>query len=422
MTLAQIISLLIIGMIFFINLRKGSDFFSPGKLFALVWAFVIFITEFKFSSLQREWSLYSWIVLLTGLFSFIVGTFIVYVINITRPFNSLQNLREVIQTKDKYNFHNLYFVILIIFTLYSFSYLVEVIQFGGLPILSAFPDRARMDLGIFGLHLFVNAQPVLLFLCVEYFVLKSNDRKKNLIVGLIFFFTFASYFLLLERYNYFLLFVMVFGFLYYGSKIITFKKLFITIIVFIYLVELLQSIRISRYASQFIYIISKMKYSMDYAAFTGPYMYITMNLENFTRGVDIIREHSCGLLSADWIAALTGIKHQAAEYFGIDSRKYITTTYNTFPFMWDYFYDFGLVGVAVLPMILGFWISTIYYKMKTSNELKWLVIYAFAIFVIMFSFFTNVMSSLNTISNLFILWIAHNFFIIKKEMNAHYTT
>jgi hypothetical protein len=116
MTLAQIISLLIIGMILFFNLRKGSDFFSPGKLFALVWAFVIFMTEFKFSSLQREWSLYSWIVLLTGVSSFLVGTFMVYVINITRPFNSLQNLREVIQTKDKYNFHNLYFVIVIIFS------------------------------------------------------------------------------------------------------------------------------------------------------------------------------------------------------------------------------------------------------------------------------------------------------------------
>lgn len=422
MTLAQIISLLIIGMILFFNLRKGSDFFSPGKLFALVWAFVIFITEFKFSSLQREWSLYSWIVLLTGVSSFLVGTFMVYVINITRPFNSLQNLREVIQTKDKYNFHNLYFVIVIIFSLYSFSYLVEVVQLGGLPLLSAFPDRARMELGIFGLHLFVNSIPILLFLCIEYFVLKSNDRKKKFIVGSIFFFSFASYFFLLERYHYFLLFVMAFGLLYYGSKIITFKKSIITIIVFIYLINLLQSIRISRYAAQFFYIISKMKYSMDYAAFTGPYMYVTMNLENFSRGVDNIREHSYGLLSADWIAALTGIKHPAAEYFGINSGKYITSSFNTFPFMWDYFYDFGLVGVAVLPMILGFWISTIYYKMRTSSELKWMVIYAFFIFVIIFSFFTNVMTSLNTISNLFILWIAHNFFIIKKEMNANYTT
>jgi oligosaccharide repeat unit polymerase len=422
MTLAQIISLLIIGMILFFNLRKGSDFFSPGKLFALVWAFVIFMTEFKFSSLQREWSLYSWIVLLTGVSSFLVGTFMVYVINITRPFNSLQNLREVIQTKDKYNFHNLYFVIVIIFSLYSFSYLVEVVQLGGLPLLSAFPDRARMELGIFGLHLFVNSIPILLFLCIEYFVLKSNDRKKKFIVGSIFFFSFASYFFLLERYHYFLLFVMAFGLLYYGSKIITFKKSIITIIVFIYLINLLQSIRISRYAAQFFYIISKMKYSMDYAAFTGPYMYVTMNLENFSRGVDNIREHSYGLLSADWIAALTGIKHPTAEYFGINSGKYITSSFNTFPFMWDYFYDFGLVGVAVLPMILGFWISTIYYKMRTSSELKWMVIYAFFIFVIIFSFFTNVMTSLNTISNLFILWIVHNFFIVKKEMNANYTT
>ena len=422
MTLAQIISLLIIGMILFFNLRKGSDFFSPGKLFALVWAFVIFITEFKFSSLQREWSLYSWIVLLTGVSSFLVGTFMVYVINITRPFNSLQNLREVIQTKDKYNFHNLYFVIVIIFSLYSFSYLVEVVQLGGLPLLSAFPDRARMELGIFGLHLFINSIPILLFLCIEYFVLKSNDRKKKFIVGSIFFFSFASYFFLLERYHYLLLFVMAFGLLYYGSKIITFKKSIITIIVFIYLINLLQSIRISRYAAQFFYIISKMKYSMDYAAFTGPYMYVTMNLENFSRGVDNIREHSYGLLSADWIAALTGIKHPASEYFGINSGKYITSSFNTFPFMWDYFYDFGLVGVAVLSMILGFWISTIYYKMRTSSELKWMVIYAFFIFVIIFSFFTNVMTSLNTISNLFILWIVHNFFIIKKEMNANYTT
>jgi oligosaccharide repeat unit polymerase len=422
MTLAQFISLFIIGMIICINLIKGSDFFSPGKLFALVWSFVIFITEFKFSRLQHDWSLYTWIVLLTGLFSFIIGTFVAYVINITKPVHPLPDLREVIQTKDKYNFHNLYFIILIIFSLYTFSYIVEVILAGGLPIMSAFPDRARMELGIFGLHLFVNSIPVLLFLCVEYFVLKSNDRKKKIIVGSIFFFSFASYSFLLERYHYFLLFVMILGLLYYGSKIITFKKLFIAIFAFIYLIELLQSIRISRYATQFFYIISKMKYSMKYAAFTAPYMYVTMNLENFSRGVDNIREHSYGLLSADWIAALTGIKHPAAEYFGINSGNYVTSNFNTFPFIWDYFYDFGLIGVAILPMILGFWISSIYYKMRTSCELKWMVIYAFFIFVIIFSFFTNVMTSLNTVSNLFILWIVHNYFITKKEMKANYST
>jgi len=414
MTIIQTISLIIILIIVVLGFYKRNDFFSPGRLFSLVWAVSIFVTEFKYSGFQKEWSSYSWFVLILGLISFLLGTFISYVLHISKHADSIKVLRKSIQSNDIVDFDKLYLTIKVLFLCYTISFIVEVIQFGTIPILSAFPDKARVDFGMFGFHLFIGIVSSIMFLCVEYLVLKSKNRKHKLLVIAILLITFASYFLLLQKFNYILLFVLILVFCYYGSHLLTFKKLLIAFVAFGGFIIFLQSIRLSRYANEFFYVISKMKYSRDYAMFTGPYMYVTMNLENFARGVDVMSRHSYGLMTADWLAALTGIKHWAIEYFGVDYRKYVTTTYNTYPFLWDYYYDFGLMGVFIFPLITGIWISSIYYKMRITKKIKWVVIYSFFGFVILFSFFYNNLTSLNMTTNLFVLWLIHSIFIVPK--------
>ncbi|MFW9952802.1 MAG: O-antigen polymerase, partial [Candidatus Thorarchaeota archaeon] len=302
-------------------------------------------------------------------------------------------------------------IIVFLFIAYIISYIVEVISFGNLPILSPDPDRARVDFGIFGFHLFVNLQPVLMFLCVEYFILKTDRKKHYLIVSLIFIITFITFFFLLQRYNFILIFIISFCFLYYASKIINFKKILITTVIFILLLGVLQSIRLSRYAADFHYVISKMKYSRDYAMYTWPYMYIVMNLENFAEGVEKLDKNSYGLLTGDWLMAITGIKHWASEYFNINYRELVYSSYNTYPFLWDYYFDFGMIGVFFLSLLEGLIIGFIYYRMKISGELKWIALYSFFFFVLIISFFTNPMTSLNIVVNIIVVWFVHHFLI-----------
>ncbi|MEE9450791.1 MAG: O-antigen polymerase [Ignavibacteriaceae bacterium] len=415
MTIPQIISLLIIILIIAVSLKKHTDLFSPAKVFSLIWAVVILLTEFKFSGYQNNWTLFSWFTLTTGLCSFLLGLYITYYLYLGKPLIPIKTIRESIQITDKFDLRKLLIIIVLLFTAYFISYIVEVISFGTLPILSPNPDQARIDFGIFGFHLFVNLEPILLFFCLEYLVLKTKRKKKKFIVISIFIISFVSYFFLLQRYNYFLFFVISIGFLYYASKIINLKKILIVAIVFISFLSVLQSIRLSKYAADFHYVISKMEYSKDYAMFTWPYMYIVMNLENLAVGVEKLDDNSYGLLTGDWLMASTGIKHWAKEYFNIDKQKYLYSAYTTSPFIWDYYYDFGLGGVFSLSLLVGIIVGLFYYKMRITGELKWIVIYSFFLFVIVISFFTNPLTSLNIIVSIFVLWFTHHFFLISQS-------
>ena len=411
MTFAQLISLLIIIFIIAISFKKNADLFSPAKVFSFTWAIAILLTEFKFSGYQNEWTSFSWIVLIVGLFSFLLGLYIAYYLYLYKPLIPIKSIREKTQKKNRFDLQKLLIIIVFLFIAYIVSYIVEVISFGTLPILSPNPDRARVDFGIFGFHLFVNLQPVLMFLCVEYFILKTDRKKHYLIVSLIFIITFITFFFLLQRYNFILIFIISFCFLYYASKIINFKKILIVTVIFILLLGVLQSIRLSRYAADFHYVISKMKYSRDYAMYTWPYMYIVMNLENFAEGVEKLDKNSYGLLTGDWLMAITGIKHWASEYFNINYRELVYSSYNTYPFLWDYYFDFGMIGVFFLSLLEGLIIGLIYYRMKISGELKWIALYSFFFFVLIISFFTNPITSLNIVANIIVVWFVHHFLI-----------
>jgi len=410
----QIILLFIFAFLVIYWFSTKLDIFSPAKVFSTIWIVAIILTLFKFSGYQFTWSTYSWIILLVGLLSFLLGNFIVFVINSDKKYYKTSEIREIFSSGDILDIVKLNVAIKVLFALYFLAFIIEAFAFGTIPILSHRPDFARTRFGFFGLHLLVNLIPVILFLCIEYLVVNTKSKKRKLDVTIIFIITTLSYFSLLERFNYFFAFTMSLGVLYYSTKLMNFKRIFVISVIFITMVWILQNIRLSQYAEQFIYITSKMKYSSEYAVFTGPYMYIVMNLENMAKGVDILNQHSFGILTGDWVLALTGLKHWIQEYFNIDYRRFVYSGYNTYPFLWSYFYDFGIIGVALLSLILGFIISTVYYSLKLTPSVKWLNLYAFFLFVIIISFFTNALSSLNVIFNLIVLWLVSSFITNKK--------
>jgi oligosaccharide repeat unit polymerase len=176
MTIPQIISLIILVFLLIMSIKKNSDLFSPAKLFLIVWAFCIFLVEFKFSGFQHEWSLYSWFVLLLGVASTLLGIFISYVLSINTPSHSKNSLRDVSPTIEVPKLRKLYNITLLLFFLYLSSYIIEVLIEGNVPLFSPRMDRARIDFGIFGFHLLVNLQLTIMFLNIEYIVLAKKLR------------------------------------------------------------------------------------------------------------------------------------------------------------------------------------------------------------------------------------------------------
>jgi oligosaccharide repeat unit polymerase len=349
-----------------------------------------------------------------GILSFSTGNLIANTFFISHHLFSLEKIRTNFKLK-KINLSKLLIVIVGLFILYLSAWLLEIALYGEIPLFSLQPDIARSEFGVFGIHLIVNLIPSILFLCIEYFILRTEKTKKNILVWVIFFISFFSYLFLLQRLNYFFWGTLTFALLYYSSNTLNLKKIFIGLVILIFIMWGIQSIRVAQYATEFLYVISKMKYSSDYASFTGPYMYIVMNLENFAIGVDRLQQHSYGILSGDWFVALIGIKSWLGEYFNVDYRKFVNSSYNTYPIFWNYYYDFGLIGVAISSLVLGYLSSLFYFLFRITMKLKYLVMYGIILFGIIMSFFTNIFTSLNVVANIFLLWWVNSHIIDENE-------
>lgn len=414
MTIIQIVSLIILFFIIGINFKKDTDILSPGKVFLVIWSVVLFITEFKFSLFQHTWSLFAWITLLMSIIAFSSGNLIANTVLISHRLYSLESIRSNFRMK-KFNLSKLLVFLIGLFIIYLSAWTLEIILYGEIPIFSLQPDKARSEFGVFGIHLIVNLFPSILFLCIEYFVLQTTQTKHKIFVWAIFIITFFSYFFLLQRLNYFFWGTLTFTFLYYSSNSLNLKKIITGLIILIIIMWGINSIRVAQYATQYLYVISKMKYSSDYASLTGPYMYIVMNMENFANGVNRLQQHSYGILSGDWFVALIGIKSWLAEYFNVDYRKFVYSSYNTYPIFWNFYYDFGLIGVVISSLVLGYLSSLFYFLFRITMRLKYMVMYGIILFGIVMSFFTNIFTSLNFMANILLLWWVNSRIINEQE-------
>ena len=86
---------------------------------------------------------------------------------------------------------------------------------------------------------------------------------------------------------------------------------------------------------------------------TQPYIYVANNFENFNCLVEQIAEHTYGLRMLFPVFALTGLKFVFPEL--TTSPIYITKPeLTTLTMFYDAYYDFGIVGVLLLALAIGF--------------------------------------------------------------------
>jgi oligosaccharide repeat unit polymerase len=168
----------------------------------------------------------------------------------------------------------------------------------------------------------------------------------------------------------------------------------------------IQSVRLANIAEHYIYFGSQMKYPVRYAVFTEPYMYVVMNLENFVYAAPKIIDHTYGLFTFDFIAALSGVKHSLAEYLNVTKFPHYISGYNTFPFFWAYYYDYGLLGLAFIPFILGLIFSEIFYALHRNPTLVNLAMYCVVFSILVISIFSDPLTRLDMMFNfVFIIMI-----------------
>lgn len=121
--------------------------------------------------------------------------------------------------------------------------------------------------------------------------------------------------------------------------------------------------------------------------FYFPYMYMTTPLSNYDYIVEGSFPSANGKLTL-WPLIST---FQLKRLFGLESysKPIRLWPYNTHAFMADFYLDFGLVGILILPAALGMFVYFYYTRSKNSEDPLIEVQYTYIGFAVLLMFFSN---------------------------------
>lgn len=393
--------------------KKNTDAFSPARLFAIVWSFSLLLVSLKLSGLQQNWNFYSWFVVLVSLLSVLLGMFIVYVIKFNNPQQPITDIRNKV-LDFRINRQLLFKLIIALFITYIVSYVTIYLVEGYLPFFTAHPSETRTKWGLFGVGLLIHAVPTIVYLVVIYYMKVKGQITRKLILAIIVLISNITYFFLLQRFDLIIFIVLSAIFLYYGTRKFKLKYVLVIAIIFLLIMYGISTIRAGNLFLAYLYVMGKMKISKSLAFLTEPYMYVVMNIENFAHAVHNLSNFSYGYYTFDFILALSGLKHWLADYSHINDFPFlITSDYNTYTMFFAYYRDFGLVGVFIIPTLIGAASSSIYYKMRESPSIATISLYGIVTFVILFSFFIPMLSWLHFVFNIAAIYLSTKF--IQKD-------
>lgn len=400
-----VVCFVIFFLLLFTFINKKIDLLSPSRLFILVWSFAVGLANLKLSVLQKEWRDYGWLMLILTILSFIAGFFVVYVLNVDKKIRDISIIRQTIKNQ-KINKDLLFKVLIISFLLYTISYLVSFALMGFIPALSPRPEIRTQWVGIFGFGLITHALPPILFYCSIYFFYEKKSLMKKIIVFFIALITFSLNLLILHRFDIVYWLIVLIVYLYYATEKLKLRTFLLWGFFLIAVFYGISTFRASKFISNMIYYTSGMKYSAKYAILTEPYMYFSMNIENFVHAVERYNNYTFGYFTFNPILSLIQLKHPLEEYMAIDKYpNLITYSYNTYTMFFEWYRDFGTFGLTLLPFIWGIIISSTYYNLKRKPSLPAITLYGGFLFVILFSFFVNMLGWLHFVFNLSALYM-----------------
>jgi oligosaccharide repeat unit polymerase len=404
MSLISLISFIICLLVIVSAFRPNADVFSPGRIFTFIWALAIGLTDLKFSGYQHEWSLEVWIQLLLGPIAFLIGTTLIYTVNLNSDIWSINSLRR---DRDIYNVdkEKLYKAVIILFVLFLFGYILIYIKTGGVTLFSDNPGRTRSEFTMFGIGLFLHNVLLVVFFTTIYYLVEKKNKFRRRILFVCSLTSLLLYGITLQRYQIFITIFLVILLLYYHTFRIKFKFAVIFVSVIVVFFFIVSSVRAGEIFFFVLYRISKMRFSPDYAIFTEPYMYVVMNLENFARSIAKTEYFTFGYYTFDFVTALSGIKYWISDYYNLVETPFLVSIYNTYSAFWTYYRDFGVLGIFFIPLFGGIAISSLYYSFRKKPTLMKIGTYGMFLFAIIFSFFNSIVGFLWFVYNLVLLVI-----------------
>jgi oligosaccharide repeat unit polymerase len=121
--------------------------------------------------------------------------------------------------------------------------------------------------------------------------------------------------------------------------------------------------------------------------------------------VNLLESHTYGYYTFDFITAMSGLKYWVYDYFRMERHPFLISSYNTYTSFWPFYSDFGVVGLALIPLVLGLGIGMLYYQMRIRPSTKNVTAYGVMVFVMFLSFFIFPLSWLWFELNMLVIYL-----------------
>ena len=391
-------------------------------LFALGFIGGFGVSLLKLSKLSNEYSVITFAAVLLAYFGVYLGAF--FANNNNKELNSNSNF-VIEKTNKKILPQDILMIALFIVTFVSF--VIEVIKLKYIPLFTIATPHAYSEFHVFMLHYITTFYSFIpcIALC-NYFIEPNRRMNKNWIV-LSFVYVVIMALLMVSRSRLILsivlsLFIII---IYKGCNIknvISDKKFMVKIVLlFVLFIILYIAITVARaHDIEYLNGIFEMKNEKTPIFITQPYMYISQNFENLNYMINNIFRFTFGRRVLYPLFTLTFVK----KFFPIvlDAPTYIIKEeLSTVTIIYDFYYDFGLVGVLGFCFLIGYVGAKLenkaYYVLGQGINIKnnyLIILFALYCYYMFFSFFQTYFSLTDTWVYIIILVLISTFAVMKR--------
>ena len=364
--------------------RESGSFVELRALFTLSWVGGQGISCLKLSTLQDTWSYITWLSFFVIYIAFGIGY------EWGRKYSRVEGKEP---EKNKQKADRLFRCIMLLLVVSAGCFVIEIIRIGYIPVFSDEPysySYFRMS-ALHYLHYCAISCILIPGLTVLWKKIDSEESKwRNGAIIIANIVAFAVPFLYVSRFQ-FLFEIGVAAVIY----ILVNKNMRKSTLVLLglvvcaaYVVITLSQKRDAIYLNN----VFKMKYTHMPVFLTQPYIYIANNYDNFDCLVKNLPKFSYGLRMLFPFVSLTGLKFVMPNL--VPATVYLTSTeLTTFTMFYDAYYDFGVIGVFVIALLIGVVAKVIIDIIKKSDNPVVYLLYGQIAVYLALAFFTTWFSS-----------------------------
>jgi len=359
------------------------DFFSPTRVYIFTQSFTLAVAYLKLSPAMTDFHILTWAVFLCGMLSFVMGCYAVKLVFNIKP--SVSNNKFALFENYRWNFHIFFAFILFLTFLLPAKKIFDYA--GGIPIFSSkipkiLSDKLPSIVGHFSYPLALIPLTTALFGAASFSSVNPNRYLRYFsrfmvalqIVALILFcpgrsFIFMSIASLMVIWNYF-------------RKNISAKILLFGIIILIGAFIAVAQVK-NQYGSS-----SIQNMAIDKVILL-PYNYIANNYWNLDYALNPqipLAGHPPTYGLDHFVGQLPFFGRSLREAFGWDGMLNNSIMkrpkYNSINYLWEVYKDFGGIGVAFVPFFWGILITWLYMRLRTTLQMRFLLLYTFAIVMV----------------------------------------